>query len=148
MTAVTRAAHCLQQEPARISPCVLWLPAAPSSVKAARTAAQRFLDAAGYVDAEGVVVLIVSELATNAVRAAGVGHSIRLDLSLIVPGRIRISCWDPKPAAPDAVPAAPDELAESGRGLFLIGQLAACWGVLTKQPGKVVWAEVDVLALL
>ncbi|GGY93591.1 hypothetical protein GCM10010365_10290 [Streptomyces poonensis] len=45
---------------------------------------------------------------------------------------------------PDTPPSASPE-GESGRGLFLVDVLAACWGSSPRRPvGQTVWAEVSI----
>lgn len=92
--------------------------------------------------------IVVSELLTNALRHAWPGPGqcpaagpIRLGLAQ--PGRgVLCAVADPSPRAP--LPAEPGWLAETGRGLQLVGALSDEWGytVYTTpgHSGKVVWA--------
>lgn len=83
--------------------------------------------------------LLVSELVTNAVLHA------RTDFELVVhmtPRGVRIEVADGSPAAP-VVRRYEDE-AMTGRGLALVEELAARWGVdEAPHGGKVVWFELD-----
>ncbi|MCU1494026.1 MAG: sensor histidine kinase [Acidimicrobiaceae bacterium] len=88
---------------------------------------------------EGTLVddaaLVVTELATNAVLHAGSHFSVdvRPDGS-----GVRISVRDASPV----VPSVGNDLlmALSGRGLFLVAELASGWGVDIRAHGKIVWA--------
>ncbi|WP_445396786.1 ATP-binding protein [Streptomyces sp. LE64] len=125
-----------------------------STVRGARLArrlvAQR-LDAWGvpYGSAShDAVVLVAAELAANAVCHGHVpGRDFHLRLRVLAPQRtVRVEVTDNRPGGvpprPEAVrpPAAEDT---GGRGLLLVGALAARWGwhPRTDAPGKTVWAE-------
>ncbi len=89
------------------------------------------------------VELIVSELVTNSIRAAGRSRGgeltdavVRLWLSCDL-HRILISVWDGNGQMPVRQDAGPDE--ESGRGLMLVEHLSSEWGTYLKADGKVVW---------
>jgi hypothetical protein len=120
----------------------------------------------GLSDLGDTVELIVSELATNAVRAsrdpagggmweegAGLPY-IRLRLSSDK-RQVLVDVWDRNPQRPTA--AAPDSESESGRGLFLVAVVSDRWGYYfpAKEPaaddsparGKVVWALVGTALL-
>ena len=84
------------------------------------------------------VLLIVSELLGNAVKAAA-GSRIRLRLAW-TSRRIRIEVADDGDTLPVARQAGPTE--EGGRGLWLVGALAVRWGSFRQGRGKCVWAEV------
>jgi anti-sigma regulatory factor (Ser/Thr protein kinase) len=85
------------------------------------------------------VLLIVSELVTNAVRYAGAPIELvvsRLD------GRIAISVRDPDPTPPRT--REPETSEPTGRGLHVVEAMATRWGVDVTERGKTVWCEVDV----
>lgn len=99
--------------------------------------------------------LIMSELATNAVRQTGraegaptprpVEHVaviyVRLELHAEV---LRLAVWDNDTSAPTL--QVPGEDAESGRGLLLVEALALHWGYyFPPAGGKVVWADVPLV---
>ena len=84
------------------------------------------------------VLLIVSELLGNAVKAA-VGSRIRLRLAWTA-RRVRIEVADDGDTMPVMRQAGPSE--EGGRGLWLVGTLAVRWGSFRQGQGKCVWAEV------
>lgn len=86
--------------------------------------------------------LIVDELFANAVRyGSQAGDHVALSLSLDGP-ELRIAVADSKTGTPR--PRAPGDDETGGRGLFLVGALAAKWGVDPSGAGKSTWA---VLAL-
>ncbi|WP_328535128.1 ATP-binding protein [Streptomyces sp. NBC_00344] len=89
-------------------------------------------------------VLLVSELTTNAVLHTDSGHVL---CGLTLTGderRLRIELHDDgrTPVRPSALLAGSGE--ESGRGLFLVQQLADRWGSArsTRAEGNFVWAEL------
>lgn len=82
--------------------------------------------------------LLVSELVTNAVLHA------RTDLELVLrltPHGVRVEVHDSSAATP--VPRRYDDDAMTGRGLALVEELAARWGVDAEGDGKSVWFELD-----
>ncbi|MFJ7147311.1 ATP-binding protein [Streptomyces sp. NPDC100445] len=119
------------------------LPALPSAVGTARHVVRDLLTAWGLPgDARDDVVLVVSELVTNAlVHSAGRRIGCRLRSTA---DRIRVEVEDQAggPALPVARRPGPDD--PHGRGLLLVGTLSRDWGV-TAVPGggsRVVWAEL------
>ncbi|MFJ5798784.1 ATP-binding protein [Streptomyces decoyicus] len=92
--------------------------------------------------------LIVAELAANAVLHGRVpGRSFRLVLAVTRPATLRIEVTDTRgDRLPVRAPGVGGALAESGRGLLLVGELADRWGVEEGPvPCKTVWAEVGFL---
>lgn len=89
--------------------------------------------------------LLVSELVTNAVRHAG--SSVRITVT-VEGARVRTSVWDqnlaplPAPAALGSTDVIED-LAEGGRGLYLVQEMADNWGADTTADGKCVWFELQ-----
>ena len=83
-------------------------------------------------------MIVVSELATNAVRHARSGVAVTLTST---PGGIRITVTDSSGQLPFVHRAAPGDRA--GRGLQLVDQLTNRWGVALGPAGKAVWAELD-----
>jgi hypothetical protein len=112
-------------------------------VPASAADARRFLDATlgtwrcdTLLDASR---LLVSELVTNAVLHA------RTDLELVLRltrTGVRVEVHDRSTALP--VTRRYDDDAMTGRGLALVEELAARWGVDRKGDGKSVWFELDV----
>jgi Histidine kinase-like ATPase domain len=91
------------------------------------------------------ITIVVSELVTNALRHALPDSSETwprspIRLGLLQPGPcVLCAVADPSHAAP--VPKHLGPLAETGRGLHVIGALADTWGCTTPSDmGKIVWA--------
>lgn len=81
-------------------------------------------------------VLVVSELATNAVLH---GHSEFAVQVRRNGGNVRLEVLDDCPRAP--APAASGQFSTSGRGLSLVAALSHHWGFDRFDRGKSVWAE-------
>jgi anti-sigma regulatory factor (Ser/Thr protein kinase) len=102
-------------------------------------AARRFAECVlgrGHRHLEAVLV-IVSELASNAVRHAGTGFSLSVDDDH---EHVRIEVMDRGGGWP-----APSERAlpsSGGMGLHLVEALSERWGAMERPVGKLVWAEV------
>jgi serine/threonine-protein kinase RsbW len=109
-------------------------PANASSAKRARTFVAELLS-----DQEQQVIdaatLMVSELATNAIRHSG--SAFRLCVRL-TDRQVRIEVTDSggrgRPTMRRARPTEP-----SGRGLSIVDRLSSRWGVSEKGPGTTVW---------
>jgi anti-sigma regulatory factor (Ser/Thr protein kinase) len=85
-----------------------------------------------------VVGLMVSELATNAVRHTGSSFTIHVE---VAHGTVRVEVTDPGPGEP--VKRSPRPTDPNGRGLRIVETLATEWGVLPVSPrGKTVWFSV------
>ncbi|GLW55374.1 ATP-binding protein [Kitasatospora phosalacinea] len=84
--------------------------------------------------------LVVSELATNAVRARCGPPGFTLSL-VLHDGALLVQVGDHDPRPPRPRTADPD--ATGGRGLHLVDELSSRWGYYRTSPrGKVVWAEL------
>ena len=120
-------------------------PGDPTSAAAARSFARRTVDSLVSSDAAAAlhddVELIVSELVTNAVRANSATVRVTLELAA---GRLAIRVGDEAPGWPEQRSAGIHDT--GGRGLPLVSALSTSWGVTMAANGKVVWAELDVLA--
>ncbi len=108
-------------------------------------AARRFVSQVltGWDDDEGdltdTVTLLVSELVTNAVLHAGSDVEVSVRLT---PTAARIEVTDASGESVAPRDATSEE--DSGRGLALVGNLAARWGVRPAPGGgKTVWFEVE-----
>lgn len=115
------------------------LPALPKSAGEARRFAGHLLSE-WHIRPEtcDVVVLLVSELVTNAILHAGLKFS--LSLQRVADNKLRAEVRDPSP-----VPVQPRHFtteAGTGRGYMLIEALAVDWGWDSGPDGKVVWFEV------
>lgn len=118
-------------------------PVDAASVRGARRVVAgvcRFWRAADVCDA---ATLAVSELVGNSVRA-GTGQEVRLRVSW-TPRRLRVEVCDESPETPTV--GSPDPLAESGRGMWIVSQLAVRWGTQKQSRGKCVWAEIALPAV-
>ena len=114
----------------------------PSSVSEARRFVLDAVDLISTGDADAVAVM-VSELATNAVRHTGSDFTVVVDRST---ERIRVEVSDS--GAGDPVVQAPDPKEPSGRGLQIVQALATDWGVspAAGARGKTVWFAIAVEA--
>jgi anti-sigma regulatory factor (Ser/Thr protein kinase) len=80
--------------------------------------------------------LLVSELVTNALRAAS--HEVSLRLMRV--GKLLVEVTDDDHNLPQLRRADPND--EEGRGLTLVSHLSRRWGTSRKAVGKVVWFEL------
>ncbi|MFE9022130.1 ATP-binding protein [Streptomyces sp. NPDC007808] len=89
------------------------------------------------------LVLLVSELVTNAVVHTGCPAVLRLSLSGATQesATVRLEVADRSDRAP--VPRCVDSDATGGRGLALVDGLADRWGWCTEGAGKRIWCELD-----
>ncbi|MEW2248446.1 ATP-binding protein [Streptomyces sp. NPDC006975] len=117
----------------------------------ARRLAAHQLDAWGVphgTTASDTLVLIVAELAANAVRhgcVPGRDFALRL-VHRPAAAVVRVEVSDTHPALPVRLAPAPAD-ADGGRGLLMVDALASRWGVSERiGPGKTVWAELDLAA--
>ena len=90
----------------------------------------------------GDLALLATELFTNAVRHSGATRDDRILLRLERrPGGARIEVVDPGPGFVPK-PHTPGARQVSGRGMFLLDQLADRWGVALQDDGFLVWGEL------
>jgi anti-sigma regulatory factor (Ser/Thr protein kinase) len=138
LTAPDRAA-ALEQVDARASRprARIEVPHDISGPAQARAAVAEAASRLGIDDLRDDVVLVVSEMVTNAVRHAQppVGLEIEATEHDVV-----IAVRDGSPRRP--VPRSADEQAEGGRGMMLVDLLTSEHGVRPQPPGKTVWARV------
>jgi hypothetical protein len=133
----------------------LELPALPVSARSARLHARNILRAWDLEALFDTVELLVSELVTNAVRAAAL-IAPQPGEAGPVPSAPQIRFWLTSNRASVVIqvwdgdrhhPVCQDEglEAEAGRGLLLVETLSAQWGCCAsdRQAGKVVWALVQ-----
>jgi DNA-binding NarL/FixJ family response regulator len=121
-----------------LAQAVLDLPEDPTSAALARRFTDRTVTSWELVDLLDDALLIVSELAANAVTHAR--SPARLTLSL-KPAALRIEVMDAGAGTPEPQPLT--DSGEHGRGMFLIGFLSTAWGMESVGPqGKLVWAEL------
>lgn len=114
------------------------LPHELSSVRTARNFVRARLEEWGVASLVDDAVLVVSELAANALTHAGSSYRLRLSADDRV---LRIEVDDAGSGTPEPQPLTDTE--EHGRGLHLVGALAASWGMeAAATGGKRVWAEL------
>ena len=122
----------------RVVEARLDLPADLASVGSARQFIRTELDRNGWADATEVVVLLTSEVVTNAIRHAG--SPCRVDVRITEDSvRVEVTDGSTQPVRLRRVPCD----AESGRGLFLLDRLARHWGTHQRSAGKSVWFDVE-----
>jgi hypothetical protein len=126
----------------------LELGAYPTAPGSARGLVRVLLPEWGLGQLRDPAELVVSELVTNSVAAtggrrwAGGVPPVRLWL-LGDASRALVLVWDAVPSMPEA--RAAGERDESGRGLFIVGELSADWGCYLAPEhygGKVTWAII------
>ena len=115
------------------------LPPAPTSPREARARAARELEDWGDADARHAVLLLISELVTNAVVHAR--STVTVDLAVTDDGPVLVRVHDESPVRPIARRHHADR--PGGRGLHLLESLAARLGVEQTGTGKSIWFEVD-----
>jgi serine phosphatase RsbU (regulator of sigma subunit)/anti-sigma regulatory factor (Ser/Thr protein kinase) len=133
-----RAGGREQVPPVRDCGDELWLDASPSNVSHARRWVTRRLDACGAQDALDVVVLLTSEIVTNAIVHAQTSLTLRVEP---VERGVRVAVSDGDPEVP-----AMGEFnlhSSGGRGMALLDTLAQDWGVQVERNGKTVWFDVE-----
>lgn len=107
-----------------------------SEVRTARELTRRQLAIWGLDRLTDVTELLVSELVTNALRAAS--HDVQLRLMHV--GKLLVEVSDDDHNLPQLRRADADD--EEGRGLALVSHLSRRWGTSRKAVGKVVWFEL------
>ncbi len=119
------------------------LPHDLSSVSAARRFVKQTLAQWGISEPLDDALLVVSELAANAVTHAASSYRVRIATT---GPALRIEVDDAGDGTPEPYPLSETE--EFGRGLHLVGALAASWGMESAEGGgKRVWAELPIPAL-
>lgn len=109
----------------------------PASARRARAFVEATLEEWDCEDLKDIVVLLTSELVTNAVVHAGSDADLSLRLER---GVLQIAVADRSPVEP-VVREQSDE-ATNGRGMLLLNALALRWSVVMTEAGKIVWFEV------
>lgn len=123
-----------EAEPVRHA--VLVLAAAPGSAARARRFTQDVLRPMRGSLSMDDLLLVVSELVTNAVRYGEGGPTLTLHAR---GGCVRVEVSDRGPLLPTGADPSNEE---RGRGLHLIDALSTRWGIDAREPGKAIWAEI------
>ncbi|MFI5689182.1 ATP-binding protein [Streptomyces sp. NPDC051636] len=118
----------------------------PAEVGRARRWARSRLAGSGMADDESLaetLILLVSELVTNAVVHTGTPAVLRLSLpgAATESAPVRLEVADASTRAP--APRCADDDATGGRGLALVDGLADRWGWSQEGAGKRIWCELD-----
>jgi hypothetical protein len=140
-----RDSHAGRPGPARRH-LLLTLPACGQPVRLARQVTREVLTAWQLAHVAETAVLLVSELATNAVRDATGTYAITLELQ-VVQTWLRIEAYRCRPGM--AVPCTTGEFDEPAFGFALVDCLAGKWGWIAWPASVTVtsttaWAELDV----
>jgi anti-sigma regulatory factor (Ser/Thr protein kinase) len=118
----------------------------PDAAAAARNAVLEGLGSGVPERAVEDILLVVSELVTNAVRHAGAGAGETIDLRVArSPGSIRIEVEDSQPALEARRLTGGDRPAAGGLGLVVVDALCS-WGTEQRDHNKTVWAEYSLEA--
>jgi DNA-binding NarL/FixJ family response regulator len=113
------------------------LPQSLSSAHEARQFVTQYVVEWNLEDLLDDALIVVSELAANAVTHAESGCRIRLSLN---DATLRIDVVDTGAGTPEPQPATWTE--EHGRGLHLVDALTTAWGLEIVPEGKLIWAEL------
>ena len=111
----------------------------PAAIGRARHEVEDALEGTGVDQrVSGDLMLLVSELVTNAVRHAGCDEfEVRLQ---VAPDRLRLEVRDEGGGFEPRI--APSTDGTGGYGLFIVDRLADRWGV-ERDAGGVIWLELD-----
>ncbi|MFF6782938.1 SpoIIE family protein phosphatase [Streptomyces sp. NPDC012510] len=112
----------------------------PQAVRQARRYTRRVLRAWGVEAEADTVLLVVSELVTNAL--VHTDGRVRLDLTLLG-DRLRVAVADASPRTP-MKPTIIGWEATGGRGILLVEAMSTAWGTVPVSGGKQVWAEIPI----
>ncbi len=112
-------------------------PPVPASVAAARRFVDGLLSGSDPELCERAV-LIVSELATNALRHVGSAFTVELDAGS---ASTYLAVADESPVPPR--PRTPEPTETGGRGMQIVDAVADDWGVDARAAGKIVWCRLD-----
>ncbi|HEY7007757.1 MAG TPA: ATP-binding protein [Jatrophihabitantaceae bacterium] len=117
----------------------------PTSASTVRHALAHDLDEHGVdEDSVATVVLVASELVTNAIRHGDIADADdELDVDWAIhTDHVVVSVEDPSSKLPQRRHPMPEE--PGGRGLTIIDALSSAWGAEPTRRGKRVWAKVSI----
>lgn len=117
------------------------LPGSTSSVPAARRFVESIVTAWGHPDLGWSAALVVSELAGNAALHARTPFTVSVDMGDGEGATVRVEVRDGSHRLPQQRTYGAD--ATTGRGLHLVQDIAASWGVIDREGGKTVWVVLD-----
>ena len=106
------------------------------SINAARQIARRLLTDCEYLGRREDVLLVVSELVTNALVHGEGPPVLRMSGT---PLRVRVEVSD----GGGALPEVREPGQGSGWGMNVVKLLSAAWGISQQEPGKAVWCELE-----
>lgn len=115
----------------------LQIPPVSTGIGDARRFTRDHLKTWGLLALADNVILMISELVTNAILHGGEGAVLTLTADDL---KIRAEVRDSSPAVP--VVRSYSETATTGRGMVIVDALAAAWGTFAVDGGKVVWFEL------
>jgi len=118
---------------------LLSIPPDSASIATARRFTAAFLRNRELTDLIDTVVLLVSEVVTNAILHSGSEAELRL---LRSGGAVRAEVRDRSSVLPAVVQYS--DTATTGRGMLIVESLATAWGTEVDGKGKVVWFSVDI----
>ncbi|WP_327415372.1 ATP-binding protein [Streptomyces sp. NBC_01233] len=122
------------------------LPRVAESARAGRLLVDRALVHWGLGDLTDSAHLVVSELVTNAVEH-GRRETMRVTVTRLDRTVVQVAVVDLSRLLPSIRRRPVADLAESGRGLFIVDALCpGRWGVEPLRWGKRVWADLDAAA--
>ncbi|GGZ84473.1 hypothetical protein GCM10010389_23430 [Streptomyces echinoruber] len=110
----------------------------PEAVRHARRFTRRTLRQWGVREETDVILLVVSELVTNAL--VHTDGPVRLYLTLLG-NRLRVAVADTSPRTP-VKPTRIGWEATGGRGILLVEAMSAAWGTVPAGGGKQVWSDI------
>lgn len=109
----------------------------PTNVRAARRFVERALANGDFADLSDLVMLLTSELVTNAFLHAATSVDLVVEFCDTC---VRVEVTDTGSGEPSVRPL--DTSTTGGRGMALLDTLANNWGVTPLGDGKIVWFEL------
>jgi anti-sigma regulatory factor (Ser/Thr protein kinase) len=119
----------------------VYLPKTDESVRAARMHVASFLASTEADRVAQAAKLVASELVTNAICHGSDPIGLRLVRHT---DALRIEVFDGTSNTAEVKPRQAHPTDAHGRGLQIVGAVAARWGVTHHDHGKVIWAVLDV----